>query len=592
MSWHVETIRNQYGSHVILLREAWREGKRIRKKTIANLTKLPPEIVEGIRTLLRGGVAVDSLEEVFTIRRSLPHGHAAAVVGIARKLGLPRLLHSKRSRQRDIALATICDRLISPRSKLATSRHLSPATANSTLGHLFNLGEVKGNEVLNMLDWLLAAQKRVENKLAKRHLKQGGVLLFDLSSSYFEGHKCSIGKYGKNRDGKRGKEQINYALVCAPDGCPVSVQVFPGNTGDPRALTALARSMRNRFGIDSVAVVGDRGMITSKRIRDDLTPLGLDWITALKKNQIRTLLKVPEKEAEPGEKVEKKPPLCPETLVPDEVNEITAPSYPRERLMACLNPRLQNEQRRKREELLLATEKELQEIHRLVENGTLDTKEKIDRRLGSEVNKMKVAKHLTITTTEKSLSWKRNTDKIREEARLDGIYVIRTSLKTDAISGNQTVKTYKSLTMVERAFRTEKSTLRIRPIYLYDEDHVRAHVFLCMLAYYIQWHMRERLAPMLFVDQDPEGAFAKRKSPVDKARPSDSAKAKTDSKKTPDGMPVHSFETLLEDLSTLNLNQVSLQVKSDNTIPITTKPTALQSKAFELLGVDPGKMYP
>ena len=197
-----------------------------------------------------------------------------------------------------------------------------------------------------MLDWLLAAQKRVENKLAKRHLKQGGVLLFDLSSSYFEGHKCSIGKYGKNRDGKRGKEQINYALVCAPDGCPVSVQVFPGNTGDPRALTALARSMRNRFGIDSVAVVGDRGMITSKRIRDDLTPLGLDWITALKKNQIRTLLKVPEKEAEPGEKVEKKPPLCPETLVPDEVNEITAPSYPRERLMACLNPRLQNEQRR------------------------------------------------------------------------------------------------------------------------------------------------------------------------------------------------------------------------------------------------------
>ena len=290
-----------------------------------------------------------------------------------------------------------------------------------------------------MLDWLLAAQKRVENKLAKRHLKQGGVLLFDLSSSYFEGHKCSIGKYGKNRDGKRGKEQINYALVCAPDGCPVSVQVFPGNTGDPRALTALARSMRNRFGIDSVAVVGDRGMITSKRIRDDLTPLGLDWITALKKNQIRTLLKVPEKEAEPGEKVEKKPPLCPETLVPDEVNEITAPSYPRERLMACLNPRLQNEQRRKREELLLATEKELQEIHRLVENGTLDTKEKIDRRLRSEVNKMKVAKHLTITTTEKSLSWKRNTDKIREEARLDGIYVIRTSLKTDAISGKTTL---------------------------------------------------------------------------------------------------------------------------------------------------------
>ncbi len=586
MAINVERIPNRGAQPTILIREAWREGKRIKKRTRANLTGMPEHIISGIDTLLRGGVAVRNLNEVFAIKRAVPHGHVAAVLGTLRSLGLVRILDRKADRMRDLAVAAIVARIVDPASKLATARALSPETASTSLGAVLDLGPVTGNEMLAMLDWLLKRQPWIEKSLANRHLGGGNTLvLYDVSSSFLEGRCCPLAAFGHNRDGKAGKQQITYGLLCAADGCPVAVEVFAGNTGDPSTVASQVARIRTRFGIDHVALVGDRGMITAARIREDLKPADLDWISALTSDDIRKLLRP----AGPG----KPPPLVPETLVPDAVAEVTGPDFPGERLMVCLNPRLREERARKREDLLRATEETLETIAAAVRSGRLKGRQAINRRVGRDANRRKVEKHFEITVTDDAITWSRRQERIAAEGRLDGVYVIRTNLKPEAIGPEAAVVAYKSLAQVERAFRVLKaSRLEIRPVYVYSEDHVRAHVFLCVLAFYVEWHLRRRLAPLLFEDDDREGAQAQRKSPVAPARVSESAKAKADTKLTSDGLPVHSFTTLLADLATLTLNEVAIPARRAYRFPLMSEPTPLQARAFQLVEIDPTRFVP
>ena len=583
MALSVDVIPNRSSPPAILLREAWREGKRIRRRTVANLSKMPPALVDAIRAALDGGIVFPSLDAAVAIRRSRPHGHVAAVLGTLRSLGMVRVLGRKAGRMRDLAVAAIVARVVDPASKLATARALDPETASTSLGTLLGLGPVTGNEMLDMLDWLLARQPWIERSLANRHLKGGNTLiLYDVSSSYLEGRKCPLAAFGHNRDGKRGKMQVTYGLLCAADGCPVAVEVFAGNAGDPSTVAAQVDKVRSRFGIGRIAIVGDRGMLTTARIREDLEPSGLDWISALKTGDIRKLLK----EGAGGAPA----PLVPEALVPDAVAEVTGPDFPGERLMVCLNPRLREERRRKREELLKATEEALEAIAASVRSGRLKGREAIDRRVGRDANRRKVGKHFEIDVTDGGISWRRREARIAAEARLDGVYVIRTSLDSASLGPEAAVEAYKSLASVERAFLTMKaSRLRVRPVHVWSEDHVRAHVFLCMLAYYVEWHMRRDLAPILFEDDDREGARAQRSSPVEPARVSESAKAKAADKRTPDGLPVHGFTTLLADLATLTLNEVTLPGSPDHAFPLLATPTELQRRAFELLEIDPAR---
>ena len=585
MALSVDVIPNRSSPPAILLREAWREGKRIRRRTVANLSKMPPALVDAVRAALDGGVVFPSLDAAVTIRRSRPHGHVAAVLGTLRSLGLVRVLGRKAGRKRDLAVAAVVARIIDPASKLATARALDPETASTSLGAVLGLGPVTGNEMLDMLDWLLERQPWIEMSLANRHLKAGNTLiLYDVSSSYLEGRCCPLAAFGHNRDGKRGKMQVTYGLLCAADGCPVAVEVFAGNAGDPSTVAGQVDKVRKRFGIARVALVGDRGMLTTARIRRDLEPAGLDWISALRTGDIRKLLKA----AGPGVPA----PLEPEALVPDAVAEITGPDFPGERLMVCLNPRLREERRRKREELLEATEKTLAAIAAAAARRKPGpaNRDQAMKALGRQANRRKVEKHFEIAVTDDGVSWSRREERIAEEARLDGIYVIRTSLESASLGAEAAVEAYKSLASVECAFLVMKaSRLRIRPVHVYSEDHVRAHVFLCMLAYHVEWHMRRRLAPILFEDDDREGARAQRSSPVEKAEVSESAKAKADTKRTPDGLPVHSFTTLLSDLGTLTLNEVTLPGSPDHAFPLMAKPTELQSRVFDLLDIDPAK---
>ena len=400
MAFSVDVIPNRSSPPAILLREAWREGKRVRRRTVANLSKMPPALVDAIRAALDGGVTFPSLDAAVAIRRSRPHGHVAAVLGTLRALGLVRVLGRKADRMRDLAVAAVVARVVDPASKLATARALDPETASTSLGTLLGLGPVTGNEMLDMLDWLLARQPWIERSLANRHLKGGNTLiLYDVSSSYLEGRKCPLAAFGHNRDGKRGKMQVTYGLLCAADGCPVAVEVFAGNAGDPSTVASQVDKVRSRFGIGRVALVGDRGMLTTARIREDLEPSGLDWISALKTGDIRKLLR----EGADGAPA----PLEPEALVPDAVAEVTGPDFPGERLMVCLNPRLRQERARKREELLKATEEALEAIAASVRSGRLKGREAIDRRVGRDANRRKVGKHFEIDVTDGGISWRR-----------------------------------------------------------------------------------------------------------------------------------------------------------------------------------------
>lgn len=574
---YIDIVPNRNSPPAVLIRESYREDGKVKKRTLANLSKLPMEMVEQIRILLRGGDALESFEESFEIVRSLPHGHVAAALGTLFKTGLDKLISPEKSRELLLILAMIIARIIEPQSKLATARGMNPETASSSLGEVLQLGYVTENELYAAMDWLIGEQERIENALAAKHLRDGCLVLYDITSTYFEGATCPLAKRGHSRDGKSDKLQIVVGLLCAPDGCPVAVEVFEGNCGDPSSVQSQVAKIRERFGIERVVLVGDRGMITEARIRENLrVPEGLDWITALRGPQIRKL--VDSGAIQIG------------LFDTHDMAEITHPDYPDERLVVCRNPVLARQRAHHREQLLEATERELEKVKLATTRPKrrLKGKDKIGLRVGKVIGKFKMAKHFNAIIEEESFTYQRDPSSIAEEAALDGIYVIRTSVPEDLLDTNQTVGAYKSLSQVERAFRSLKSVdLKIRPIHHRLADRVRAHVFLCMLAYYVEWHMRKALAPILFDDHDPEDAARNRPNMVVPAQRSEAAKRKARTKATDDGLPVHSFQTLLADLATVVRNTV--QVKSPTQDPVTfeklTQCTPLQQRALDLLGV-------
>jgi len=576
---YIDVVPNRNSPPAILLRESYRVDGKVKKRTLLNLSDWPPDLVEGFRALLKGGTALPPGQDAIVIKRSLPHGHVAAVLGMLRKIGLDRLLGpvgNAPNRCRDLVVAMIVARLIAPLSKLATAKALDPITAASSLGEVLGLGPVDEDELYTALDWLLERQPQVEAALARRHLKDGTLVLYDVSSSYLEGRCWPLAQFGFNRDGKRGKLQIVYGLLCAPDGCPVAIEVFEGSTGDPTTLAAQIDKLKQRFALSHVVLVGDRGMITQARIEEDIKPAGLDWITALRAPQIRALV-------DSG--------ILQLSLFDErDLASITADDYPGERLIVCRNPELAVARRRKREDLLTATERHLAEIQNRVRRTQkpLRGTAKIALKAGAVVGKYKMAKHFTLTITDADFSFARKQDAIDAEARLDGIYVVRTNLKAPSLDDSATVRAYKSLAQVERAIRSIKTVdLHIRPIFHWTPPRVRAHVFLCMLAYHVEWHLRQRLAPMLYDDAEKATAEALRTSVVAKAQRSPSAIAKQTHGTTPDGLPVHSLQTLLADLATLARNVVTTALDPAHEFVVHTRPTKLQQKALDLLAINP-----
>ena len=571
---YIESVPNRNSPPAILLRESYRDGGKVRKRTLLNLSDWPAELVAGFRALLKGGTVIPAGQEVLTVIRSLPHGHVAAVLGTLRKTGLDRLLGPKGERSRDLVLAMIVSRVIGPASKLATAKALDPATAASSLGAILDLGPVDEDELYGALDGLLARQPAIEAGLAKRHLKDGTLVLYDVSSSYVEGRCCPLARHGYNRDGKKGKRQIVYGLLCASDGCPVAIEVFEGDTGDPTTLKSQIDTLKQRFGLSHVVLVGDRGLITQARITEDLQPAGLDWITALRAPQIKALA------AEGSLQM---------SLFDDrDMAAIASPDFPGERLIVCRNPDLARERDRKREALLAATERDLQAVADAVTRKTrpLRGAAEIGVRVGRVLDKHKMAKHFDLSITETGFSFARKTSQIAAEAALDGVYVVRTSLPAERLDDTAAVRAYKSLAFVERAFRCLKTVdLLIRPIYHRLADRVRAHVFLCMLAYHVEWHMRARLAPMLYDDADKDAAEIARTSIVAKAPRSKAAIAKQTTGRTEDGLPVHSFGSLLADLATLTRNTVVTALAPDHPFTVNTRPTPIHQKALDLLGL-------
>ena len=565
---YVTKVPDRSSPPAILLRESYRDGGKVKTRTLANLTDWPDAKVEALRQVLKGKTAfvcADALQ----IERALPHGHVAAVLGMARKLKLDKLL--PKSRPGKLALAMIAARVIEPAAKLATARQLSEATAAHSLGAMLELGAVDEDELYAALDLLGEAQQRIETALARRHLRDGCLVLYDLTSSYLEGRHCELGRFGYSRDGKRDKLQIVFGLLCAADGCPIAVEVFDGDTGDPSTLATQVAKLKKRFGLSRVVLVGDRGMITEARIREDLAPAGLDWLTALRAPAIQALA------ADNG-------PLQLALFDDRDMAEVVSPDYPGERLVVCRNKTLAAERAAKREALLAATEADLARIKDSVERGraSLQGADKIGLKAGAVLGKRKMAKHFELTIAEASFSFARNEASIQKEAALDGFYVLRTNAPADTLDTAAVILTYKSLAHVERAFRSLKTVdLEVRPIHHRLATRVRAHVFLCMLAYYVVWHMRKALAPLLFEDHD--NAAAERSSPVAPAKVSTAAKAKAASRKTADGLPVHSFRTLLQDLATLTRNAVRLGDTPSVTMLAT--PTPLQQEVFDKLQV-------
>lgn len=571
---YIHCIPNRNSPPAYLLREGYRQEGKVKTRTLANLTALGEEKIALIAEVLKGA-PLARVDEAVEIRRALPHGQVAAVLGTLRKLGLDRLIEPKSSRQRDLVVAMIVERIVAPRSKLATARLLAAETAASSLGDLLGLGEVDSDELYEALDWLGARQERIEAALAKRHLAEGCLVLYDLTSSYLEGRHCELAAYGHSRDGRKGKLQIVFGLLCAADGCPVAVEVFEGNTADPKTLASQIEKLRGRFALTRVVLVGDRGMITEARIEEELKPAGLDWITALRAPAIKKLA------AAGG-------PLQLSLFDQSDLAEITSPEYPKERLIVCYNPLLADERARKREALLAATEAELDKIAAATrrEQRRLKGKDQIGLRVGRMIDKRKMAKHFDLEIGETSFSFQRNEAAIRAEAALDGIYVIRTSLPVETLSAEKAVAAYKSLSTVERAFGSLKTIdLKVRPIHHRRARRVRGHVLLCMLAYYLAWHMRRKLAPLLFDEDDPAAAAALRPSPVAPAQRSPTARRKAASKRTADGLPVHSFQTLLADLATLTRNQVATGTDKSITFTAYAAPTPVQQRAFDLLAV-------
>jgi hypothetical protein len=573
---HVATTRREYKGKVYethLLRRTYREGGKVKHQTVGNLSHLPPGIIDVIRRALRGDLPPGG--DGFEILRSLPHGHVAGVLGILRKIGLEHVIAAQPSLERTLVVAMVVMRVIRPGSKLATARRIHSESACCSVGIELGIESVSEGDLYRAMDWLLERQGRIEAKLSQKHLRDGTLVLYDVSSSYYTGTHCRLAKFGHNRDGQNGFPQIVYGLLCNAEGCPVATEVFEGNTGDPKTLSKQIEKIRDRFGLRRVVLVGDRGMITTKRIDEELRDIeGLDWITALRADAIKKLAE---------QRI-----VQPDLFDQRDLAEVSSPDYPGERLVVCRNPSLAHERARKREELLQATEKNLEKIAVATRRPKrrLKGKDRIGLRVGKVIHRHRVAKHFILEIGEESFAYQRDEAKIAEEAALDGLYVVRTSVPAACLGSESTVRAYKDLAKVERAFRSMKTVdLKVRPIYHWLDDRVRAHVFLCMLAYYVEWHMREQLRPMLFDDEDKEGANALRASIVAPAERSDVARRKDFTKRTEDGTPVHSFQTLLDDLGTLAKNRVRPRGSASAEFYMLTVPTDVQRQAFELLGV-------
>ena len=569
---YVTSVPNRGSPPAVLLRESYRDEGKVKTRTLANLSHWPEHKVQTLKHALKGLPPAIDLAEAFEITRSLPHGHVAAVLGSAQRLGMAQLIDATPPRNRDLVTAMLVAQVIGPGSKLATARGLRTETATSSLGGVLGVTGCDEDDLYAAMDWALQRKDAIENALAARHLANGTLVLYDVSSAAFEGRTCPLGAIGHPKDGVKGRLQIVYGLLCSVAGIPVAIEVFEGNTADPKTLAAQISKLKDRFALSRVCLVGDRGMLTNARIREELRPAQLDWISALRAPQIKALV-------ETGA-------LQLSLFDEQDLLEITSPQFPGERLVCCHNPVLAEERARKRQELLAATEKELTPIAAATgrANRPLRGRDKIALRVGKVVNHYNMAKHFTLEITDDSFTFTRNQDRIAAEAALDGIYVLRTSLPADTLATNDVVLRYKNLADVERFFRTLNTELDVRPIRHRLADRVRAHLFLRMLSYYISWHMKQALAPILFVDNDKPAAAAKRANPVAAAQRSDTALAKAARKRTTDNSPVHSFTSLLADLATLCTNHI--QPADDMpAFTMTTTPTPLQRRAFELLGV-------
>ena len=564
--FHVVTTRRQgkhreYVAH--LLRRSYREGGRVKKETVANLSHLPEEVIELIRGALRGQRFV-AFEERFRIERSLPAGHVEAALGLARRLELSRLLDRSPSRQRELCLAMIVQRVIAPGSKLAMSR----AFSQSTLASELSLEGADEDELYEAMDWLLERQERIERALARRHLEEGTLVLYDVSSSYFEGRSCPLAKLGYSRDGKRGTPQIVYGLLTNKRGCPVAVEVFEGSLHDDKTLPAQVEKLRQRFGLGSVVVVSDRGMVTKANLELLAQTEGASWITALKAPQVKRLVKQGD--------------LQLSLFDEQSLAEIASDDYPDERLVVCRNPLVAEERARKREALLEATERALSEVQERVEQGTLRGEAEIGLAAGAVWNRWRVKKHFEVEITDTRFRFQRKQEQIAAEAALDGIYVLRTSVPDAELEAPEVVRAYKQLKEVERGFRELKGPLELRPIHHRLEDRVKAHVFLCLLAYYLSWHLRRAWAELIFKDEQPPTQA----DPVAKAARSAAAGRKAQTKRTAAGEPCHSLATLLTELATRARNTIRLQ-GTGTSFDQLTEPTPTQARALELIDGHP-----
>ena len=573
---HVARIKSKQNGKTytsVLLRRSFREGPKVKHRTFGNITHLSPYLIEVIARALRGedlvpaGLALRS-------ERSLPHGHAAAALGTLRRLGLDRILAARRSRERDLAVALIVASALDPLPKLATARTLDPPTATSTLGSLLDLGRVDENDLYAALDWLGRRQAAVETRLARKHLSEGSIVLYDVSSSWFTGRRCPLAARGYSRDGKRGTLQVVFGVLCSEEGCPVAVEVFEGNTADPKTLSAQVEKVRERFGLRRVVLVGDRGMLTDARIREDLIGLeGLSWITALRRADIRELFR--------GGTVQ------PSLFEERDLAEVRSPEFPGERLVVCRNPRTAGDRRRRREELLAATEAGLEKLVEATRRARspLRSERAIIERSTRILDRYRTRKFFEIETGRGHFTYRRREERIAAEADLDGFYVVRTNVPEADLDGPRAVAAYKRLGVVETAFRCFKTfSLQVRPIHHRRPDRVRAHFFLRMLAYHLEWHLRRRLAPLLFQEEDPAAARAARSSVVAPAVRSPQTRAKTAARKTEDGLPLHSYATLLRNLGALS--RLTMRFPgTEHTFDQITDLTPVQSRAFDLLGV-------
>ena len=561
---HVEWVPNRGRRPTVLLRETWREGTRVKKRTLANLTDWPEEKIEALRRVLRGEAILT--EGALTIERSFPHGQVEAILGTIKRLGLETLIASKASRERDLVIAMIAGRLIHPSSKLAATR----LWHTTTLAEELSVTDADENELYDALDWLLARQGRIEKKLADRHLSAGSFVLYDVTSSYYEGHTCPLACFGHDRD-EKGKPIVVYGVLANKEGCPVALSVYPGNTGDPTTVPDQVETLKERFGLDRLVLVGDRGMLTETQIEKIKASPGVGFVSALRSSAIKKLVNQGQ--------------IQMSLFDTRGLGEIISDDYPGERLIACFNPLLCDERRRKRNELLDATEKALSAIARTVARRTktpLD-KAEIGKKAGAVMNRFKMAKHFLLAIEDGHFSFTRNEASIAGEEALDGIYVIRTSETAERLSPEDAVRSYKQLAQVERVFRTFKGIeLLVRPIWHRTEDHVRAHLFLCMLAYYVEWHMRKALGPILFDDEELTEQ-RKTRHPVKPAGASESAQRKKMRKENPQGLPVHSFSTLMAALGTRCRNRC--HIAGGASFTRLTDPTPLQAEAFRLLGL-------